>query len=166
MRPRSVDDVPPGRGYSPSKTEEEARALVGELPWARKRPATVQTIPGVRFPGRKFRNESRASLWRVVNYKRTLQFVSGGPGKPFCFFHFYATSSMERQWNATSKLQLLLMGGGFVVEISSGHATLAIQDGTSWLSHIDLPDPGAASRDGSFSAIVHGTAVSKALRLA
>ena len=133
MRPRSVHDVPPGRGYSPSKTEEEARALVGELPWARKRPATVQTIPGVRFPGRKFRNESRASLWRVVNYKRTLQFVSGGPGKPFCFFHFYATSSMERQWNATSKLQLLLMGRRKLV--SSGHATLAIQDdGMSWLS--------------------------------
>ena len=39
--------------------------------------------------------------------------------------------------------------------------TLADQDGTSWLSHIDLPNPGAASRDGSFSAIVHGTAVSK-----
>ena len=109
---------------------------------------------------RKLRNESRASLWRVVNYKRTLQFVSGGPGKPFCFFHFYATSSMERQWNATSKLQLLLMGRRKLV--SSGHATLAIQDdGTSWLSHIDRPNPGAASRDGSFSAIVHGTAVSK-----
>ena len=40
---------------------------------------------------------------------------------------------MERQWNATSKLQLLLVGRRKIV--SSGHATLAIQDdGTSWLS--------------------------------
>ena len=109
-------------------------------------------------------------ITRVPLESRKLQKNSsicfGGSGEALLLFpflcHFVNGTSME----CYIKIAASFNGGGFVVEISSGHATLAIQDGTSWLSHIDLPDPGAASRDGSFSAIVHGTAVSKALRLA